>query len=1294
MERTNPVPAAPKWIGVCLSQAHTFLKDDFLCELEAAARQAGYGVLVFNSTMDWYWSQRGGNVTTCIYDMIRYDLLSALVILHGDIYDAAVLDKMIASARSQRIPVIYLGGIHDHTISIVDDYEEPYKEIIRHVLRDHGVRDGFFIAGLKDEANSCLRLRCWQEVMTEFGLPCGEDRIAYGNYLDTLAVMIVQSMLEKEEPLPRAIFCANDSMAAAVCDLLKRRGIRVPEDVIVTGFDGTPTAYLIQPQLTTCDSNSAALARQVVEAIVGFRPDDASSRVLTHFYSPVRSSSCGCPANVHERFNALRTLRHAEVLFNHENTLYYVVDQLLEERELYAFLARLAVLLLPDSALYLNRSILEPDLDIDAIPDHPEEELIMIPHCEADVQPSLRKVYLRDMPVPSLSPTGVTILNIVHSSERVLGYYAAHTDDLPADGQLIKRLSDVLNLIASVQLGRVKQHQLVARLENNLYMDSASGLSNLKGLTRWYEAYADRPDSSSRIFALSVYGIPRFSWIYETYGMAETEEVVREVSRALTAANPDALHIARINEDQFAVIDAPASDSELSALIVRSTDAFFRQIEKGNAAGNKPYILEVNCGLTQLAAGWTRVPLQSLISMAIGEMYLNRLRDGKPQSALPAENTASLYSTFSLLMEKNLFRFHFQPIVDAHSGMIYAYEALMRTDPLVNLTPLEILKAAREQGKLYEVEYATVFGIMERYVRKYSDFQGCKVFINTIPGHFLSEEDCTALILKYESFLDCFVFELTEDNPTTDEELNRLKRLCKPGAQMQIAIDDYGTGHSNILNLLRYSPQIIKIDRGLIAGIATDSNRKLFVRNTIEFAHQNGIKALAEGVETSEELRTVIECGIDLVQGFYTGRPAETPARSISDKVHAEILEQNRQIASGDREVLFYSPEDGENLDLLDLALRKYSCILLRSGSYTVRGEKSHSVDMIIRVSDESHVSLTLQHINIKGSTEPCIRLGSGSTLDLTVEGTNTLNRDGILVPPSARLNLRGPGSLIIHNSRNYSVGIGANYNDPYGTICLESVKVVIRSSGNKVCCIGGGRSGGEGIFVCGGSLDLHASGVYSLGIGAAGDTVIEIADADVTIHGEGNDVLLIGSVSESARIRLSGGRYRVSAACERATALGTVSGTADAVLEKTTFFASINCDSGAVLGTYSGEARVILRDSLVRVHGEGNRLAGFGSLSGACDTRIESGEIHGDLLAGERLLMGNHHSRLVITGGNIHLFQEGDAVPVSPGGKPLHFSNPKGDHFEKTFSDRRATWTYKADRNEEGYLGVWIPEL
>ena len=80
------------------------------------------------------------------------------------------------------------------------------------------------------------------------------------------------------------------------------------------------------------------------------------------------------------------------------------------------------------------------------------------------------------------------------------------------------------------------------------------------------------------------------------------------------------------------------------------------------------------------------------------------------------------------------------------------------------------------------------------------------------------------------------------------------------------------------------------------------------------------------------------------------------------------------------------------------------------------------------------------------------------------------------------------------------------------------------------------------------------------------------------------------------------------------------------------------------------------------------------------------------DLLAAERMIMGNQESRCVITGGNFHLSGDASVIPVSPDGTPLTYLTPREDKYEKTFRDSRETWTYRAVRNSEGTLGIFVP--
>ena len=114
---------------------------------------------------------------------------------------------------------------------------------------------------------------------------------------------------------------------------------------------------------------------------------------------------------------------------------------------------------------------------------------------------------------------------------------------------------------------------------------------------------------------------------------------------------------------------------------------------------------------------------------------------------------------------------------------------------------------------------------------------------------------------------------------------------------IETAVDDYGTGYSNIVNLLRYMPNYVKIDRMLLSGIQDNPQKQHFVKDIVAFAHENDFQVLAEGVETTEELETVIKLGVDLVQGYYTGRPNAQILPQVAENIRAEIASYNQKDA-------------------------------------------------------------------------------------------------------------------------------------------------------------------------------------------------------------------------------------------------------------------------------------------------------------------------------------------------------------------------------------------------------------
>ncbi|MGD9560306.1 MAG: EAL domain-containing protein, partial [Oscillospiraceae bacterium] len=136
-----------------------------------------------------------------------------------------------------------------------------------------------------------------------------------------------------------------------------------------------------------------------------------------------------------------------------------------------------------------------------------------------------------------------------------------------------------------------------------------------------------------------------------------------------------------------------------------------------------------------------------------------------------------------------------------------------------------------------------------------------------------AEEDLLFISRCYPHLFSNIVIEITEAESDSPEKFQRKLGFIKEHG-MQLAIDDFGSGYSNELRILSMNPDIIKVDMALIQGIHENQDQQQLVANLISFCHPRGIRLIAEGVETSEDLAAIIRLGVDYVQGYYTGRPA------------------------------------------------------------------------------------------------------------------------------------------------------------------------------------------------------------------------------------------------------------------------------------------------------------------------------------------------------------------------------------------------------------------------------------
>lgn len=251
------------------------------------------------------------------------------------------------------------------------------------------------------------------------------------------------------------------------------------------------------------------------------------------------------------------------------------------------------------------------------------------------------------------------------------------------------------------------------------------------------------------------------------------------------------------------------------------------------------------------------------------------------------------------LIEKQQVEYYFQPIIDAKTGRVFAYEALMRSLSKTISSVLEIITLARQEYKLGQIERITWFNAMQTFsehVKSGRISKDCHIFINSIPNQILSEEDLVLFENMFSEYLCMTVLELTEEE-RMNSDINARKQEIIQNWNGNIAIDDYGTGYNSQSILLQIKPKFIKIDMSFIRNIHQDETKQNLVKNTIDYAHERNIEIIAEGVESIEEIETLVKFGADYFQGFYYGKPKAEIYNIDEDKV-CELLELQKVLGT------------------------------------------------------------------------------------------------------------------------------------------------------------------------------------------------------------------------------------------------------------------------------------------------------------------------------------------------------------------------------------------------------------
>ena len=435
------------------------------------------------------------------------------------------------------------------------------------------------------------------------------------------------------------------------------------------------------------------------------------------------------------------------------------------------------------------------------------------------------------------------------------------------------------------------------RIEHERDYDILTGLYNRQAFNRVCTELFAAPERMG-VAALMMMDLDNLKHINDTYGHDWGDQYIRRTGQCLRDNTPAGTVCARLSGDEFLVLfHGYRSRDVVREKIDRLTNAMQQSVAL-LPSGNALHI--------SLSGGIAWYPddgqdWETLKKYADFAMYQVKHADkGQVQEFDIGVYNREAYAErtrreFRQLLSNAQVFYCFQPIFSARSGKVAAYEALMRSDLPTLRSPATIMKLAREQGALYEIERITFTKALETFdslCRAGSVSGEAMLFVNSIASTCLTQADVDYIDSRWRELRRRMVIEITEEEEIDYEALERKRNA--PGFSGMFALDDYGSGYSNENTLLQLAPRFIKVDIAIIRGIDTSPDKQQILRNVVAYAHPRSMKIVAEGVETAAELRTVIELGVDALQGYFLARPAIVPG-AIASEAAAIIGELQRR---------------------------------------------------------------------------------------------------------------------------------------------------------------------------------------------------------------------------------------------------------------------------------------------------------------------------------------------------------------------------------------------------------------
>lgn len=624
-----------KNIAVIMTALDTDGQAEILKGIELCGKANGCNVAVFVWFTGIYEKGSHNRGEMNIAMLPDLNLFDGIILLADVFHLKQNRERIEQMLETVTCPIVTIGCRYKKAPAVWADNYAGMRNLMEYLVKERGVSRLHFVKGIEGNVDAEARFKAYQDVLKENRIPIEPERITQGDFYVLGGEQAAKDVLESELPFPEAIVCANDTMAIAVYDILSREGYRVPEDVLITGYDYTYECRVHYPQIISVKVKSFEVGTQACTVLLKMMlgetvepdykvsdemifEDDSLEAIRREGLNGIAGrgmvSDSMRRVMSHHLINFEKNIMETVGFDSWRNIVQYFIKEI-NPGEFYCCVNKGFI-----ENVFKNATVEQETRSAEEWLAYTEEAGPVIAYKDGAFfeKAPFESKYALDTLFEDREDAKLYIFSPLHYLDRNYGYVVFADSTFPIANPLyIMWLNSIGNSIENMRKHTMLINAMV-KLDDANIRDPLTGVYNRFGMERYYAIVKEKCIDRQLYLFLSFADIDGLKKINDVFGHEEGDRIIRDTGRILQNET-EGSYVVRYGGDEFIVMGTAFSEQEAESYWHRVQQA----IDEYNAEHEGMAMMSVSSGYDLV-----RLDPYSVLDDCIGEadkkMYIEK----------------------------------------------------------------------------------------------------------------------------------------------------------------------------------------------------------------------------------------------------------------------------------------------------------------------------------------------------------------------------------------------------------------------------------------------------------------------------------------------------------------------------------------------------------------------------------------------------------------------------------------------------------------------------------------------